>query len=680
MAYQELVTKFHVTFNKSRAGKIAVVTMDNGENYTKPNTFGYGGLTSLSEAIDKINAEKDVKGMMLVGKPFIFAVGADLDGTADIKTSDDGYKIGKAGHEAMKKIYDLKMPTLAAINGAVMGGGMEIALYCKYRSVSHAVNIAALPECFLGLVPGWGGTQLLPKLIGPEQAIQIIITNPLNRNKMIGAKEMVELGIADRLFPNGEFYDMSFDLLVDIVDGKAKIERKPVDWSKLDELYKTTKAFIDGQVHGAAIAPYKALDLVKGAKDWDLDKGFDEESKALGELIISDQCRAGVYSFDLVQRRAKKPVGVPEVPPAKITKIGVIGAGLMGAQIATLFLQRYECPIIMKDIKQEFVDKGIKYVHDQVDKLVKKGKVNEGKGLWMKSLVRGTLDYKDFGDCNYIIEAVLEEMPLKKKVFAEVEAHIKPETILATNTSSLSITEMAKDLKNPERVVGFHFFNPVAVMPLLEIVKGAKTNDVTLSTAFAMGKKIKKTSILVKDSAAFLVNRLLTRWMGEIMKIIDESNNPFKEIDEYCVTLGFPMTPFALLALVGPPVALHVAETLQKAFGNRFYISPGFRKMVELKKPGVYDWNGNEDPDVVAGWPRGSKKFTQQEVLDRFLAALVEESRMILDEGVVSNAKDIDTCMIMGAGWPFFMGGITKYLDQKGYSKKVTGKPLASAE
>ena len=274
---------------------------------------------------------------------------------------------------------------------------------------------------------------------------------------------------------------------------------------------------------------------------------------------------------------------------------------------------------------------------------------------------------------------VLEEMPLKKKVFGEVEEFIGDDTILATNTSSLSITEMAADLKKPERVVGFHFFNPVAVMPLLEIVKGKKTDDVTLSTAFAMGKKIKKTSILMNDSPAFLVNRLLTRWMAEIMKIVDESKNDFKQIDDYCVSLGFPMTPFSLLALVGPAVALHVAETLKGAFGDRFYISEGFKKMVELKKPGVYDWEGNVDPEVASGWPRGDKEFTQDEVIDRFLTALTEECRMILDEGVVSDAKDIDTCMIMGAGWPFFMGGLTKYLDQKGYSKKVTGKPLASS-
>ena len=679
MAYQELVTEFRVTFNDSRAGKIAIITMDNGEPYTKPNTFGTGGLESLSSAVDAVEAEKGVKGVMLVGKPFIFAVGADLDGTEEITTFDEGYQIGKNGHAAMKRLMDLKVPTLAAINGAVMGGGLEIALYCDYRTISDAVPVIALPECFLGLVPGWGGTQLLPKLIGPEKAIQVIINNPLNRNKMLKAAEAQELGIADWILPNGRFYDMSFEKLVDIVDGKEKLKREKPDWSKFDALYDATKASIDAQVHGAALAPYRALDLIKGAKGWDVDKGFDEESKALGDLIISDQCRAGVYSFDLVQRRAKKPVGVPEVPPAKIKKIGVIGAGLMGAQIASLFLQRYECPIIMKDIKQEFVDKGVSYVHDQIDKWVKKGRINEGKGIWMKSLVQGTLDYKDFSECNYVIEAVLEEMPLKKKVFAEVEGFIAEDTILATNTSSLSITEMASDLKKPERVVGFHFFNPVAVMPLLEIVKGEKTDDVTIATAFAMGKKIKKTSILMKDSPAFLVNRLLTRWMAEIMKIVDESSNDFKEIDNYCVSLGFPMTPFSLLALVGPAVALHVAETLKGAFGDRFYISEGFKKMVELKKPGVYDWEGTVDPEVASGWPRGDKKFSQEDVIDRFLTALTEECRMILDEGVVSDAKDIDTCMIMGAGWPFFMGGVTKYLDQKGYSKKVTGKPLASS-
>ena len=370
----EAPTLFHVTTYNSRVGKIAIVTMDNGEDYKKPNTFDDKALASLQQAISKIEAEKDYKGMMLCGKHYIFAAGADLMQVPFINTFEQGRQIGAAGHAAMKRIMDLKIPTLAAINGAALGGGLEISLYCDYRTVSKAVPAIAFPECFLGLIPGWGGSSLIPRLIGPEKALELIVYNPMNQNRMLDGTKAFQMGIADRLFESVEFFDESLALLEKIIDGSEKIDRTPPDMSKLQMHLDGAKNFLDMRVHGAAPAPYRAIELIKGACDLtkSIDECFAEEDKALGDLIKTRQCKAGVYSFDLIQRRAKKPAGKPtDVKPRPIKKIGIIGAGLMASQFALLFLRRYGVPVVMKDIKQEFLDKGLGYIKSELQAIVK---------------------------------------------------------------------------------------------------------------------------------------------------------------------------------------------------------------------------------------------------------------------------------------------------------------------
>ncbi len=676
----EAPTLFYVTAYNSRVGKIAIVTMDNGEDYKKPNTFDEKALASLHEAVSKIEADKEYKGMMLCGKHYIFAAGADLMQVPFINTFEQGRQIGAAGHAAMKRIMNLKIPTLAAINGAALGGGLEISLYCDYRTVSKAVPAIAFPECFLGLIPGWGGSSLVPRLIGPEKALELIVYNPMNQNRMIDGSKAFQMGLADRLFESVEFFDESLAFLENLIDGTEKVERVQPDFSRLQTHIDSAKNFLDMRVHGAAPAPYRALQLVQQACDLSrsIDECFAEEDKALGDLIKSRQCKAGVYSFDLVQRRAKKPAGKPaDVKPRPIKKIGVIGAGLMASQLALLFLRRYGVPVVMKDIKQEFLDKGLGYVKGELQALVSKGRLTQAKADHLFHILIGTLDWDQFADCDFVIEAVFEEMSIKQDVFAQAEAVVSPTCILATNTSSLSLTEMASKLEHPERVVGFHFFNPVAILPLLEIIKGEKTDDVTLATAFECAKKIGKTAILVKDSPAFLVNRLLTKLMSDCFEMVDEGAT-FDQVDEAALSLGLPMAPFDLLGLVGPAVACHVLETCHKSWPLRFPVNQHLKQLVDAKLPAVFRGMGpgrQLDPKAAEIWAsRGDKEFVKEEILDRLLTNLTMEIDLILKEKVVSDPKDIDTAMIMGAGWPFFNGGITLYLDVVGYTPKVLQK------
>jgi 3-hydroxyacyl-CoA dehydrogenase/enoyl-CoA hydratase/carnithine racemase len=668
-------------FQSAKAGKIAIVTMDNGQFYNIPNTWGFEAFEFLNKIIDTVEKDKDVKGWIMTGKPFIFNVGADIMSVDPNAKREDLLQIGAMGHNTFKRIMNLKVPTLAAINGAAMGGGVEVGLYHDYRTISKSpggCDHYALPECFLGLVPGWGGTQLVTKLCGPEAAIEIIINNPLNMNKMLNSKKAFEMGLADKLIPPAEFMDDSIALLERIITGEEKIERKKVDPKMSDELYKKTKEAIVGKVHSGAIAPYQALELIKGAGSWSLDEGFQKETEILADMILSDQFKCGVYSFDLTQRRAKKLPGRPpkEVKGNKIAKIGVIGAGLMASQMALLFAQRYQCPVIMKDIKQEFVDKGLAYVREQLAKTAKKGKLSAADAKWMgEEIITGTVDYAPFKDCDFVIEAVFEEMGIKQKVFGELEAVCKPECIFLTNTSSLDVAEMGKFLKDPSRVIGFHFFNPIAVLPLVEIIKTDKTSDVVLATAFDIAKKIKKTPVLVKNAPGFLVNRILLAWMDGIFQCIDEGGD-FMQVDAAVHELGFPMSPFTLAALVGPAIALHVQETLNKYFPDRFPVNPGLKNLVAKGKKQLVTFTEtgiDVDPEIKAGWPQGTKKFTDDEIRARVLERVAKEVDIILKEGVVASPKDVDTGVIMGAGWPFFMGGITPYLDQKGIAKKVAG-------
>ncbi|WP_150252577.1 3-hydroxyacyl-CoA dehydrogenase NAD-binding domain-containing protein [Nocardiopsis deserti] len=657
------------------AGTAVLITLDNGHDHTKPNTFGPGGLLSLDAAIEAARTRTDIVAVAVTGKPFIFAVGADLTGVPALQNREQAHAIGKLGHDVFRKLGELDVPTFALVNGAAMGGGVEVALHCTYRTISSGVPALSLPETFLGLVPGWGGTYLLPHLIGAEKALKVIIDNPLAQNKVLKGTQAFEMGIADAMFEPADFVEESLRWAARVLKGDVVVERPEVDRGEAwDNAVNMARFTVEGKLHGAAPAPARAVELVAQAKTRTRDEGFAAEDDALADLIMSDELKAGLYAFDLVQKRAKRPAGAPDKSLArKVTKVGVVGAGLMAGQLALLFARRLDVPVVMTDLDQERLDKGVAHVHGEVDKLLKKGRVNNDKANHLKALVTGSLTKDAFSDADFVIEAVFEKMEVKQQVFAEVEAVVSPEAILATNTSSLSITEMASKLRHPERVVGFHFFNPVAVLPLLELVRGERTDEASLATAFATARKLKKTAVLCKDAPAFVVNRLLTLFMGEVLGAVGEGTEPEKA-DRAVAPLGLPMSPLLLLQLVGPAVALHVSETLHEAFPERFAVSAELAEIVKAGKTAIYAPDFSIDPEVRALLVGGEEPSEEGEILDRALRALAREIRIMLDEGVVAEAADIDLCLITGAGWPFHTGGITPYLDKVGVSEAVNGK------
>jgi 3-hydroxyacyl-CoA dehydrogenase/enoyl-CoA hydratase/carnithine racemase len=662
-------------------GRFALITLDNGFDHTKPTTFGPRGLANIDAAIDQVAAlagDGAIVAAGVTGKPFIFAVGADLKGVEAVTDRAQALATGKLGHDVLRRLGELPVPTFAFVNGAAMGGGVEIALHCTYRTISAGVPALSLPEVFLGLIPGWGGTQLLPRLIGPDNAVTVIIENSLSQNRQLNGPKAFKLGIADALFEPADFLEESLVWAGKVLGGEIAVERKQYPDAEWDAAIARGRQIADSKVRGATPAPYLALDLISKARDASRDEGFAGEDEALADRIMSEELRSGIYAFNLVQKRAKRPVGAPDKALAKpVTKVGVVGAGLMASQLALLFVQRLTVPVVLTDIDQERVDKGVKYVHEQLDFQALKGRLSNDKLNRLKALVSGSLTKDAFADADLVIEAVFEEMSVKRQVFAEVEAVVRPDCILATNTSSLSVTEMAAQLEHPERVVGFHFFNPVAVLPLLEIVRAEQTSEEALATAFAVGKQLKKSCVLVKDAPAFVVNRLLTRFFGVVYQALDEGT-PLEAADAALDPLGLPMSPLVLMELVGPAVGLHVSETLHTAFPDRFAVSDNVKRLVGAGKKAVYQWTpeGEQivDPEVVALLEFGDRPSTGGEVLDRALAAIAEEIDLMLTDGVVAEAQDIDLCMILGAGWPFHLGGITPYLDRAGVSEKVAGR------
>ncbi|UQS26113.1 3-hydroxyacyl-CoA dehydrogenase NAD-binding domain-containing protein [Amycolatopsis thermalba] len=660
--------------------QVALITLDNGHDHTRPSTFGPQGLVSLNAALDEAFAAEPAA-IAVTGKPFIFAVGADLSGVEAISDPNLAHEIAETGHAVFRRLTDSKIPTFAFVNGAVMGGGLELALSCHYRTLSESAAAISFPEVFLGLFPGWGGTQLLPNLIGPDAAVTVIIENALNQNKMLKPAQAAQLGIVDELLGSADFLEQSLLWLSKVVNGQVTPQRKEIDrGAGWDAAIARAKAIVDGKTKGASPGATKAVELLELARANDLDAGYAAETQALAQLLMDDTLRAGLYSFNLVNKRAKRPAGAPDKSLArKVTKVGVVGAGLMASQLALLFVRRLKVPVVLTDVDQARIDKGVSYVHGEIDKLLGKQRISPDEANRLKALVSGSLDKAAFADADFVIEAVFEEMGVKQQVFGDLENYVKPEAILATNTSSLSVSEMASKLRHPERVVGFHFFNPVAVLPLLEIVRGEQTDDAALATAFAVGKQLKKSSVLVKDAPAFVVNRLLLRFLGEVLTAVDEGT-PFDVADRALEPLGLPMSPLTLMQLVGPAIALHVGETLHDAFPDRFAVSENLKKFVASGKTAVWQWdeqgNPSVDPEVAALWQQGDRPSTAEELRERALAAIAEEIRIMLDEGVVAEAQDIDLCLILGAGWPFWLGGITPYLDRTGVSAKVTGKPF----
>ncbi len=667
-------------------GTLALVTLDNGKDYKRPSTLGPRTMRELSDVLDTLRAAASagsIQAVAITGKEYCFAAGADLSQAAALPSREVAHELGALGHATLRKLSDLGVPSFAFVNGIALGGGLEIALHCTYRVFSSAAQGIGLPEVFLGIIPGWGGATLLPRLIGPEKALRVIVENPLKNNRLMDGKAAVELGIGDALIPSVTFLPSAVAWADGVVSGRTKVKRanEPgmLEKAAWGTVVKVARQQVASKIGTVPKSPFRALDLVAAAKSGSLDDRFADEDDALADLLAGDQFAASMYAFDLVQKRAKKPVGAPEgVEAKKITKVGVLGAGLMASQFALLFARRLGVPVVITDVDQARVDAGVARIAGEVEKLREKGRISPDDANRITALVSGSVSYDAFADADWVIEAVFEEMSVKQDVFRKIEQVIAPDAILATNTSSLSVDEMASVLEHPERLVGFHFFNPVAVMPLLEVVRADKTSDEALVTALAVAKTLKKTAIITADQPGFVVNRVLARVLGEAMRGVEEGT-PFETVAEGAAPLGLPMSPFELLELVGLPVGAHVLDSHHAAWPERFYPGDGLKRIAEHGTILTRDKKGTVtgyDPaavKLVAPSKKDAKPVDAATMQQRFEDALADEVHRMLEDHVVEHVEEIDLGLILGAGYPFQAGGISPYLDRSGASERVFG-------
>ncbi len=687
LADGEVITHSPVRDVRLASGNVlALITLDNGRDHNRPNTLGPATLKELGETLDTVAARAaagEIQAVAITGKQYILAAGADLSDITKVPSKEVATLVAQRGHQVLGKLSDLGVPSFAFVNGLALGGGLEIALNSSYRTVDSSAAAIALPEVFLGIIPGWGGAYLLPNLIGIENALEVVISNPLKQNRMLRPQQAFDYGIVDAIFPAANYLEDSLAWADRVLTGAVKVDRKN-EPGKIERLtkwpiaIKMARTMLESRIGTVPLSPYAALDLLDKAKSGSKADGFAREDEALAELVTGDQFAASMYAFDLVQKRAKRPVGAPDKALAKkVTKVGIIGAGLMASQFALLFLRKLQVPVLITDLDQSRVDKGIAHIHDEIAKLEAKGRLDGDAANRLRALLHGTTDKSEYADCDFVIEAVFEEVGVKQQVFGEIEKIIADDAILATNTSSLSVEEIGAKLAHPERLVGFHFFNPVAVMPLVEIVRTPHTTDAALSTAFVVARGLGKNAVLTGDAPGFVVNRLLAKVMGEAARAVYEGT-PLLTVEKAFAPLGLPMSPFQLIDLVGWKVAAHVQDTMATAFPDRFYANANFHQLAELTQVVEKDKNGK-----VTGWTKaasavlkgavGVSATSESDILRRVQDGLAQEIKIMLDEHVVPEVEDIDLCLILGAGWPFIDGGASPYLDREGASERVFG-------
>ena len=696
LAPDEVVTRAEVTDHPlpGEAGTLALITLDNGQGPRRPATLGPASLIGLGEVLDAQAARVEageIQALAVTGTDGVFAAGADLSLVASLPADAEiGRALALLGHAVYDRLDAFPVPTFAFVNGTALGGGLELALAADHRIVAADATGFGLPEVRLGLIPGWSGVWRVPHLIGPEAAVDVLLKNPLDNNRTLDAAAADAIGLVDSVVA-GNLLEGGLHVAAAVLRGQTpnrSADTSDAAWERALATLETLQAARPGRELPARRA---LAELFTAARTRSRTESAEAEAEALSRLITSAEFRRTVYAFlGLVQGRAKRPAGHPGAELAReVRKVGVVGAGLMAGQLALVFAQHLQVPVVMTDMDQERVDRGLAGVRAQVEKMVSRGRLTAEQGEALAGLITADTDKAVYADADVVIEAVFEELEVKRAVFRELEGIVRPDAILATNTSSLSVAAMAEVLEHPERLVGFHFFNPVAQMPLIEIVRVAETSDEAVATAFELARRLRKTGVLVNDAAAFVVNRVLLRLMGEVQASFDEGTDAHTA-DHALDPLALPMTPFTLAAMVGLPVAQHVSESLAAAFGTeRFPVSANVQRMIDAGRTALWakDVRTDRVEEEAAGatgetipeatravLQQGDNPQTAEQLRMRVEDALAEEIGLLLDEGVVAAPEDVDLCMILGAGWPLHLGGITPYLDDCGAAERVRGR------
>jgi 3-hydroxyacyl-CoA dehydrogenase/enoyl-CoA hydratase/3-hydroxybutyryl-CoA epimerase len=672
----------------------------------KVNKLSADVMGELEKALNVIDGNKAIRVLLITSlKKDIFIAGADITEIRGLNSKDDAIRKVSRGQEIMNKIAALKIPTIAVINGACLGGGLELALACKYRiAVVNPKTSLGLPEVNLGIIPGFGGTQRLPALIGLQESLKMILSG-----KAVDANKAYKIGLVDDL-AREEFLENRLSLFVTEIlqaralqiDERNSYLEKRVQANKKRFVFESiffgkylisyfAKKDLINKTKGKFPAPLAALDVIARTYGKNIKKGLEIELEEFSKLAIGDVSKNLIEIF-FINEELKKDSGVDsEVLASEVNEAALVGAGVMGGGIAWLF-SNYDINIRIKDITQNAIALGYNQVAKIYNQLKKIRKYSESQVNIKLTKITSSLDYTAFDKVDIVVEAVVENMNIKKKILSEVEEKIAGNTIIASNTSSLSISEMAKALKNPQRFVGMHFFNPVNRMPLVEVIKGEKTDDKTIATIVKLSKKLGKTPIVVKDVAGFLVNRILLPYMNEASYLLQEGAD-LSKIDHLIEDFGMPMGPFILADVVGIDVGVKVAHSLYEGYGERMKVAEILDELYNNHKEllgkkslkGFYSYSKDEkikpvlNPEIINILNKVRKDksiainvISDAEIIDRSILTMVNEAAKCLEEGVVKNARQLDMAMIMGTGFPVFRGGVLRYADSYGIKEIVS--------
>lgn len=657
----------------------------------KINKFSPAVLAELEKILDQLAQRTDIKLLVFKsGKKDIFIAGADLN--AFIPAFQDPplvEKIITTGHRVMSKVSGLPFPTLAIIDGATLGGGLEFALSCTYRLVTdNPKTLLGVPEVTLGIFPGWGGSQRLPRLIGLENGLNMILIG-----KGVNGYKAWKLGLADQIVAS-QFLDSKAQEFIESLKtskGVAKIEsrreQKSLKRILLESnplgrwlIFKQARSQVLEKTKGQYPAPLIVLKLIEDTYTLPLSEGLKKEAEVFAENVGNMSQAKYLIPLFFTQEALKKDTGTKEpVTPKAVHSAAIIGAGTMGATLAWLFTNN-KIFTRLKDISWDLVGKGYGVVKSLYSKGVKVKKATPSEADRKFNLLSGTIDYSGFQRADLVLEAATENLELKKKIFKETEKAVPRDAVIASNTSSLTIAEMAADMEHPERFVGMHFFNPPNKMPLVEVVAGPKTSPETVATAVDLSKKFGKVPIVVQDCPGFLVNRIFVLGANEILYLLQEKI-PQETISKKLLDFGMPMDPFLLSDEVGNDVAYKVTKSFEKAYGDRMKTPKLLELMYEAgfygKKvnKGFYLYKGDKhqiNSKVNLLLSTFDKKNTDpEEVIPRFTAVMINEAARCLEENIVSKPSYLDMALIMGIGFPPFRGGLLRYADEQGIDKIV---------
>lgn len=660
----------------------------------KINKLSMTALLELESHLDKLATNKDIKALEIMsGKEDSFVAGADLRSFGNIfKDPALAQETIETGHRVFNKIGKLPFSTIALIHGICVGGGLELALACTYRVVTdHPKTQLGLPEVTLGIIPGWGGTQRAPRLLGLVEGLGLVLSG-----KSLKPQKAWKIHLADAIIA-WEFKEEKLDEFVDLCltseGAKQILQRRKLKGMKhwlfeanpfgRSYVFHKAKKDILNKTKGQYPAPLLALQVIKDSYTLPLSEGLEVEKKALLEnLNNASEISKNLIHLFFVSEALKKDTGTAEaISSSKINSTGVLGAGVMGSGIAWV-LSKNDFPVRMKDIDYNALGKGFGTISELYHKSVKDRRMKKNEAALKFQHVSGAVDFSGFDHLDLVIEAATENLELKNKLFVELENRLPKESIIASNTSSLSIAEMAKIFKSPERFIGMHFFNPVPRMPLVEIVPGEKTSPQTIATAVEFCKKIGKTPIVVGDCPGFLVNRIFAMGANELMFLYEEGMDR-KRIDQMMLDFGYPMGPFALADEVGIDVLYKVNQVLENAYGERMKGSKIMQLMYEKKLlgkkggKGFYIYEGKKssfNPEVsqlMKTQGQTDKNLSDIEMSDRVMLGMINEAARCLQENVVKNPDYLDMALIMGTGFPPFRGGLLRYADDLGITYVV---------